>query len=208
MENPNDRFRRPEAFQNYPGYEHPLAVSPIRPKHKPALVKAIWKSHQQLRGYVGWARYARSWDVKTISKFADDHIHDQLPNQHFLFFIGAEVVGMGSIVTAYTPSDCQIALWVTSGYQRKGIGKRIVDTLKQFAFEVWGFERLYYEHDAYNQQSKQLPQKCGFRYSHSFNQKIDAEAESGFWFSWVMNRPTGLPDGILQGRPIEDFTKP
>ncbi len=208
VSNASQELRNRGNLKNHPSYDHPLVFSPIRPKHKPALVKAIWASHKQLRGYIGWAKYARSWDVKTISRFADDHINDRPPNQHFLFFIGKEIVGMGSLVSCYTPYDCQIALWVTSGHQGKGIGKEIVNTLKHVAFEVWGFHRLYYEHDAYNQQSKKLPQKCGFRYSHSFDQKKDAEEESGFWFSWVMDKPEGLPDGILQGRPIEDFTSP
>jgi len=208
VDNPNDYFRNENALSNYPGFDHPLAWAPIKSKHKPALVKAIWKSHKDLRGYIGWAKYARSWDVKTVSRFADDHIRDTPPNQHCLFFIGGEVVGMGSLVSCYTPYDAQIALWVTSGYHSKGIGKKIVDTLEHIAFRVWGFEQLYYEHDAYNQNSKKLPQKCGFNFSHTFDSKKSAERESGFWFSWVKNRPEGLPDGILQGRAIKDFTNP
>lgn len=141
-----------------------------------------------------------------ISRFMDDHINDPLPNQHFLFVIGEEVVGMGSLIRAYTPHDAQIALWVTHGYQGKGIGKRIVETLKYVAFNVWGFEVLYYEHDALNEFSKRLPQSCGFTFSHSRDLEKTADQESGLWFSWYMNRPKGLPDAILQGRPMEDFT--
>jgi RimJ/RimL family protein N-acetyltransferase len=208
VDNPNDYFRREESFNNYPGFDYPLTFCPIRPKHKPAMIKAVWKSHKELRGFIGWAKYARSWDVKMVSKFADDHINDRFPHQHFLFFIGDEMVGMGSLVSAYTPLDAQIALFVTSGYQGKGIGKQIVDTLEHVAFRVWGYSQLFYEVDAYNQNSKKLPQKCGFRYSHSFDRDKEAERESGYWFSWVKDRPEGLPDGIIQGRPIEDFTKP
>jgi RimJ/RimL family protein N-acetyltransferase len=208
VNNPSDYFRQQESFNNYPGFNHPLTFSPIRPYHKPALVKAIWRSHKNLLGFIGWAKYARSWNVKTISRFADDHIHDTPPNQHFLFFIGNEVVGMGSLVGSYTQYDCQIALWVVDTYQGKGIGQNIVYTLKDVAFKVWGFDRLFYEHDARNESSKKLPQKCGFTYSHSFDQSKEAEAESGFWFSWVLERPQGLPDGIIQGRPIEEFTHP
>jgi len=208
MDNPNEFFRNDEALSNYPGYDYPLRWTPIRPKHKPALIKAIWKSHKHLRGYIGWARYARSWDVKMVARFADDHINACLPDQHFLFFIGDEMVGMGSLVSAYTPFDAQIALFVTSGYQGQGIGKKIVDTLEDVAFRVWGFAQIFYEHDAYNQSSKKLPQRCGFRYSHSFDQEKEAEKDSGYWFSWVKDRPEGLADGILQGRPIKDFTIP
>ena len=172
------------------------------------MIKAVWKSHQHLRGFIGWARYARSWDIKTVSRFIDDHINDPLPNQHFLFFIGDEIVGMGSLVRCYTPLDAQIALWTVSGYQGMGIGKKIVETLTDLAFRVWGFHVLYYEHDARNESSKRLPQKCGFEFSHSRDLDKSAERESGLWFSWKKARPLGLPDGIIQGRPIEDFTRP
>jgi RimJ/RimL family protein N-acetyltransferase len=191
---------------NYPGFDHPLYFHPLRQKHKPALLKALLKSHKHLRGFIGWAKYFRSWNMGKISKFMDDHINDPLPNQHFLFVIGDEVVGMGSLVRAYTPQDAQIALWVTYGYQGKGIGKAIVETLKHVAFHVWGFQVLFYEHDANNENSKRLPQKCGFHYSHSKDLEKHADEESGLWFSWNLNRPDGLPDGILQGRPMEDFS--
>jgi RimJ/RimL family protein N-acetyltransferase len=208
VSNASEEMRNKGNRNNFPGFDHPLEFCPMRPKHKPAMIKAVWSSHQQLRGYIGWAKYARSWDAKTISKFVDDHINTPPPSQHFVFLIGKEIVGVGSLVNAYTAHDSQIALWVAKGYQGKGIGKAIVQTLEDVAFNVWGFYTLYYEHDAYNQSSKKLPQKCGFRYSHSFDQKKEAERDSGLWFSWVKDRPEGLPDGILQGRPSEDYTKP
>ena len=206
MENPNEYFRKYDLQTNFPGFDHPLTFCPVLPKHKPALIKAVWKSHMQLRGFIGWAKYSRSWDIKTVSSFIDDHINDPLPHQHFVFLIGEEIVGMGSLISCYTPFDAQIALWVTAGYQGRGIGKKMVETLTELAFRVWGYLILYYEHDANNEASKQLPPKCGFKFSHTRDLKKIAEQESGFWFSWYKYRPEGLPDGILQGRPIADFT--
>lgn len=207
VDNPNDYFRNELALSNHPGFNYPLIWAPIKSEHKPALIKALWKSHEELSGYIGWAKQLRRWDVKTISRFVDEYIMAIPPNQHCLFFIGSEVVGMGSLVSCYTPFDAQISLWVTSGYNGKGIGKKIVDTLEHLAFRVWGFEQLFYEHDAANKNSKKLPQKCGFTFSHTFETEKYGDKESGFWFSWVKNRPEGLPDGILQGRAIEDFTR-
>jgi RimJ/RimL family protein N-acetyltransferase len=177
----------------------------MRPKHKPAMIKAVWSSHQQLRGYIGWAKYARSWDAQTISNFVDDHITAPLPNQHFVFLIGNEIVGVGSLVGAYTNHDSQIALWTLPKHHGKGIGKAIVDTLTYVAFNVWGYAELFYEHDSTNESSKKLPQKCGFTFSHTRSIEKSAERESGFWFSWKKLRPEGLPDAIIQGRPVEDF---
>ena len=170
------------------------------------MIKAVWKSHKHLRGFVGWAKYSRSWDIKTVSKFVDDHINTPLPNQHFVFFIGSEIVGMGSLLLAYSYHEAQIALWTVDGFQGKGIGKKMVDTLEDLAFRVWGFKNLYYQHDASNESSKRLPQKCGFTFSHTFDTEKSAELESGFWISWVKPRPSHLPPAIIQGRPIEDYT--
>jgi len=208
MSNATEEMRSKGNSENFPGFDLPLEFCPIRPKHKPALIKAVWASHKHLRGYIGWAKYARSWNAKTISKFVDDHINAPLPDQHFVFLIGKEIVGLGSLIGAYTAHDAQIALWTTSGYQGKGIGKAMVETLEYIAFNVWGFQTLYYEHDFTNEASKRLPQKCGFKFSHSRDIEKSAEMESGFWFSWKKYRPEGLPDAIIQGRPIEDFTTP
>jgi len=208
VDNPNDYFRREVISIKFPGFEYPLTFCPILPKHKPAMIKAVWKSHQSLRGFIGWAKYARSWNIEMVSRFIDDLINDPIPNQHFVFFLGDEIVGMGSLIGCYTPQDAQISLWTVSGYQGRGIGMRIVDTLTELAFRVWGYHILYYEHDARNETSKRLSQKCGFTFSHTRNFEKSAELESGLWFSWYKYRPEGLPDGIIQGRPIEDFAIP
>ena len=208
MSNASQEMRERWNGKVFPGFDKPLEFCPIRPKHREALLKAIWKSQHRLRGFIGWAKYVRSWNIKTILRFIDDHINDPIPNQHFVFIIGDQIVGMGSLVKAYTDMDAQIALWITSGFEGKGIGKAIVATLEDIAFKTWGFEVLYYEHDALNEASKRLPQKCGFVFSHVRDLEKSAEGESGFWFSWKKIRPTNLPDAIFQGRPIEDFIVP
>ena len=208
MTNANEDMRNNAKRDNFPGFDFPLEFCPMRPKHKAEMIKAVWSSHKQLRGYIGWAKYARSWNTKTFSKFVDDHINAQLPNQHFVFLIGNEIVGVGSLVGAYTLNDSQVALWTRTGYQGKGIGKAMVETLEYVAFNVWGFQTLYYEHDATNESSKKLPQKCGFTFSHTRDIEKSAELESGLWYCWKKERPGNLPDAIIQGRPIEDFTTP
>jgi RimJ/RimL family protein N-acetyltransferase len=208
MNNASENIRQKGNKNNFNGFDYPLEFSPMRPRHKSAVIKAVWASHEHLRGYIGWAKYARSWNAKTISNFVDDHINAAPPDQHFVFLIGNEVVGVGSLVGAYTAHDAQIALWTRAGYQGKGLGKAMVQTLEYVAFNVWGFRVLFYEHDATNESSKQLPQKCGFTYSHTRDIEKSAERESGLWYSWKKERPAGLPDAIIQGRPIEDFTTP
>ena len=208
MSNATHEIRDKGNRDNFPGFDYPLEFCPMRPKHKPAMIKAVWSSHQQLRGFIGWAKYARSWNAKSINRFIDSHINDVLPNQHFVFTIGEEIVGVGSLVRSYSPLDSQISLWVVSKHHGKGIGKAIVQTLEQVAWLVFGFRVLFYEHDSQNEASKKLPQKCGFTLSHTRNIEKSAEQESGFWCGWKKERPKDLPDAIIQGRPVEDFTTP
>jgi len=208
VSNGSAEMRNGANSNNYPGFNHPLTFAPIGNHHREALIRALWTSHKELRGFMGWAQYMRSWNTKDFDRFIEHHINARLPDQHFVFMIGEEIVGVGSLIGAYTLQDHQIALWVRSGYQGKGIGQSIVNTLEYVAFNVWGYHTLYYEHDARNESSKKLPQKCGFTFSHTRNLHIDAEQESGLWFSWKKKRPDGLPDAIIQGRPIEDFTTP
>ena len=63
MSNASEEMRDKGKRENFPGFDYPLEFCPMRPKHKPAMMKAVWSSHQQLRGYIGWAKYARSWDA-------------------------------------------------------------------------------------------------------------------------------------------------
>ena len=137
MSNASHDLRSMGNAENFPGFNHPLQFSPMRPRHKPAMIKAVWSSHQQLKGYIGWSKFTRSWNAKTISRFVDDHINAPPPSQHFVFLIGKEIVGVGSLVGAYTNHDSQIALWTRTGYQGKGIGKAIVQTLEYVALLIF-----------------------------------------------------------------------
>ena len=208
MINASDDMRNKGNRNNFPGFDYPLEFCPMRPHHREAMIKALWSSHKQLRGFIGWAKYVRSWSNNDFYKFIDDHINATPPAQHFIFKIGNEIVGVGSLVGAYTLQDSQVALWVTTGYQGKGIGRAMVQTLEYVAFNVWGFHTLYYEHDYLNEFSMKLPQRCGFTFTHTRKREKSAEQESGVWFSWKKERPKGLPDAIIQGRPIEDFMVP
>jgi len=102
-----------------------------------------------------------------------------------------------------SPYDAQVSLAVFYPHQGKGIGKRVVKTLEWYAFTVWGFHNLYYQHDASNLNSKKLADYCGFTFSHTFEQQIDAEQESGLWMSYKKKRDPSYPDGAFQGADLE-----
>lgn len=186
-----------EEAAPYPGYEYPLACRQLRSTDAQHLFRVMKRSAKHLKGYIGWAKYAPSWDYKTVQQFVNDHDNDEFPRFHMIFTIGREVVGFGSLAPVDDPRSVQIALWTAVGHERRGIGKWIVTVLEWYAFHVYGFDKVYYQYDATNRKSGRLPQSMGYRYDHSFEDEIHAMKESGLWLSWVKNRPEGLPPGFI-----------
>lgn len=190
--------QKPDEFvQAWPGYEFPLACREIKSSDAQHLYPVMKRSAKMLRGYIDWAKYAPAWDFKTVQNFVDDQVNSEYPRFHLIFTIGKEVVGFGSLAPVGNPRNVQVALWVALGHQRRGIGHWILTVLEWYAFNVYGYDKVFYQHDSTNRQSGRLPQTSGYRYSHSFDEKIHAEKESGFWLSWVKDRPEGLPAGFI-----------
>jgi RimJ/RimL family protein N-acetyltransferase len=181
----------------FPGYEYPLACRELRSTDAQHLFRVMKRSAKHLKGYIGWAKYAPSWDYKTVQQFVNDHVNDSFPRFHLIFTIGKEVVGFGSLAPMGDPRSVQVALWTALGHERRGIGKWIVTVLEWYAFHVYGFDRVYYQHDATNRKSGKLPPALGYRFDHSFDDEVHAMQESGLWMSWVKDRPEGLPPGYI-----------
>jgi RimJ/RimL family protein N-acetyltransferase len=201
------REERERLSFNHPGFNYPLMHRWIKKSDTLEMARVIRRSAHHLKGFINWAQYAPTWDFKQIQKFVNDHADPEPPRMHLVFLLGKQIVGMGSLAPMENIDEIQISLWVAEGFHSRGIGSRIAATMEMYAFEVWGYSKLYYQCDANNEQSKRLPQKLGFRYSHTFSDKISAQNESGFWFSFVKDRPTDLPPAIFQGADIEQFTK-
>ena len=184
--------------ENWPGYNFPLACRVIRSGDQAILYPVMKRSASTLKGFIGWAKYVPSWDFATVARFVNDHVNSDLPRFHLIFSIGREVVGFGSLGPMGHPLEVQVALWVAKGHERRGIGSWIVQVLEFYAFDVFGYHSLYYQHDARNRNSGKLPGKLGFRYSHFFDDKKTAMNESGLWMSWVKYRPSHLPPGFVE----------
>jgi RimJ/RimL family protein N-acetyltransferase len=188
----------PDGFVgNWPGYEYPLACRLLREGDAQYLYPVMKRSAKMLKGYIDWAKYAPSWDYKTVVQFVNDHLQSDLPRWHLVFTIGKQVVGFGSLAPMANERDVQVALWVGLGNQSRGIGQWIVRVLEWYAFYVFGYDHVYYQYDATNRQSGKLPQLLGYRFSHTFDQEKHAIKESGLWISWVKDRPEGLPKGVI-----------
>lgn len=201
------REERERLSFNHPGFSHPLMHRHIKKNDTLEMARLIRSSGGALKGFIGWAKYSHKWDFKQIQRFVNEHADPEPPRMHLVFLIGKKIVGMGSLAPMGQMDHIQISLWVGAEYQGKGIGTRIARTMEMYAFEVWGYSKLFYQCDASNERSKQLPQKLGFKYSHTFEDRIRAEDESGYWFSFVKDRPEGLPPAIFQGADIDQFTQ-
>jgi RimJ/RimL family protein N-acetyltransferase len=193
---------------NYPGYSHNLSFRPLKVSDTAILAPAMKRSADHIKGYVHWGTSAKKWHFKDVQTFVSARMRDEFPRFHFVFFIGPEPVAFGSLAPMASPYDAQVSLAVFYPHQGKGIGKRVVKTLEWYAFVVWGFHNLYYQHDASNLNSQKLAEYCDFSFSHSFDQAKEAEQESGLWFSYKKKKDPAYPDGILQGADIEYWGMP
>jgi RimJ/RimL family protein N-acetyltransferase len=189
---------------NFPGYSHPIQYRPIRITDS-ALLTPVFKKHgKEIRGYLGAFHNAHAWQLSDAQKFVSASVNAEFPSMTWLFFIGKELVGMGSI-HSYQNSmqDVQIVLAVFGEHQGKGIGSTIGATLKQVAFEVWGFNSFWWLVDATNYASRKAAEKVGMSFSHSWEDEVKhSEQESGLWFAYKQDRPSGLADGVLQGASL------
>ena len=157
------------------------------------LLKSV-RSHYQ---FTPWGPYVSNWNLRDAQQFVADHIEMEERRDSFVFLIGKEIVGMGSVAPLANPIDVQISLWVGEPFQGKGIGPRIVATIEWYVFEVWGFPRLIYYHEAANLASFQLPQKCKFERANPFI-KFDGNYlnnELVPWCIWVKWRNPNLQIG-------------
>jgi RimJ/RimL family protein N-acetyltransferase len=186
-----------EEVTPWVGYEFPLACRELRSSDARHLFPVMKRSAKMLKGYIDWAKYAPSWDYKTVVEFVNDHVNSEYPRFHLIFTIGKEVVGFGSLAPMPNPRHIQVALWVGLGHQRRGIGHWILTVLEFYAFCVYGYDKVFYQHDATNRASGSLPPSSGYRFDHTFDSEIHASKESGYWFSWVKDRPEGLLPGFI-----------
>ena len=118
---------------------------------------------------------------------------------------------MGSLVPyGSNPNDCQVILTVFGSHQGRGWGKVVAQTLKQIAFQVWGFDRLFWLNDSTNIPSSRLAQSIGCELDSIYEDNfILGEKGSGLWNRWVAYRPHPLlHPGILQGASLDYWSQP
>jgi RimJ/RimL family protein N-acetyltransferase len=202
LTNNEDFFEIP----NWGGYEYPLACRMLKQTDAYYLYPVMKKSALNLSPFIGWAQYATGWNYKQVTRFVRDHIKSEFPRFHLIFTIGYEVVGFGSLAPMPHYRDIQVALWVAPKHQNRGIGNWIVQVLEWYAFNVFGYDNVYYQCDSQNILSAKIPQKRNYALSHTFDDEKDGTLASGFWFSFKKKRPEGLPAGAIDTGTLENWS--
>jgi RimJ/RimL family protein N-acetyltransferase len=137
-------------------------------------------------------------------------VNDDFPSLHYLFLIGGQPVALASL-HSYGGSlrDVQVVLAVFGEHQGKGIGFAAAASLKQLAFEVWGFSSLWWIVDVTNKASIKVAEKIGCVWDSSFEERSNGtDSGSGIWHRFVQYRDNKLADGVLQGADIEYWSVP
>jgi len=195
------------TMPNYPGFSHPLMMRRIQPRDAIEFQRIIKDSRKHLEGYIGWAEHSAQWGFQNINQFVMDHVNAELPREHFVFTLGSKIVALGSLAPMPDPMNIQVALFVRSGFTGKGLAKSVTVSLENYAFQVVGYESVYYNCDFSNAASAAVPKALGYLYVEVFEVEKSAKNETGIWLSYKKDRDVNLPPGILQGMPVEVFTK-
>jgi RimJ/RimL family protein N-acetyltransferase len=198
------KFRSSQA--NYPGYSARLEFRPLKITDTQLLSPIFKKEAKSVRTFLGSYQNADKWDFSDSQKFVSHMVNaEKFPSMHYLFLIGKEVVGIGSLEPYRSnPRDVQVVLAVFGHHQGKGIGQSIAATLKAVAFEVWGFDKLMWINDVNNQASSKVAQSLSLILEDSYEDNfLYGDKGTGLWYRWGVVRPVGLPPGILQGANLE-----
>lgn len=190
----------------FPGFDHPLGFHHLSLRDSLKLTKAMQASQQHLDSYLPFFHKTEGKTVPKIQRWISQMLEEDFPAQHFVFTINKEVVGFGSTLPiSNDPREVQFRYLVFEGFTGRGIATAMAHTLEAYAFNVWGFHRAYIEMDSSNRASMKVAQKLGYELVGTKDVSKVGTKESGFWYSFAKKRPVGLADGVLQGKPMEDF---
>ena len=194
-----------EHNPNHPGYNYPMEFRPLKITDARILAPVLKANAASIRTYLSTYQHADRWYLKDTQKFVSACVNDDFPRLHFLFLIGKEPVGLVSLYEyGDNPKEVQVVIAVFGNHQGRGIGKKMAITIRQVAFSVWGFEKLWWLVDATNRSSIALANYIGCELDRTWeSETLNAENESGLWFAMRLDRDPSLPPGVLQGAPIQ-----
>lgn len=166
-----------------------LEAKRLRPENARQLQKALSHGTEHIAGYFAWAENAKNWDLKRCLFWIQRIIREEFPSEHYAFFLGEELVGIGSLRPHGNIRSVQMAYWVSKKYTQQGIGKSIAKTMENLAILYRPYQYIFIDHDSSNRSSGKIPQKLEYKFVGTFETEIHAKNETGFWYSWVKENP-------------------
>lgn len=166
-----------------------LEAKRLKPEHARQLQIALNHGTEHIAGYFAWAENAKNWDTKRCLFWIRQINREKLPSEHYAFFLGKELVGIGSLRPHGDIRSVQMAYWVSKKYIQQGIGKSIAKTMEDLAIKYRPYQYIFIDHDSSNRSSGKIPQNLGYKFVGTFDSDIHAKKESGLWYSWVKENP-------------------
>ena len=177
------------GFKPHRNSKHIIEAKRLKPEYARDLQRALQTGTEHIAGYFSWAVGAESWDTKKALFWIQAQLREPLPSEHFAFYLGKELVGIGSLRPHGHYRSVQMAYWVSKKYKEQGIGKTIAKTMENLAIKHRPYQYIYIDHDSSNRSSGKIPQKLGYKFVGTFESEIHAKKESGLWYSHVKESP-------------------
>ena len=197
---------------NFPGYDYPAEFRPMKMTDAILLAPIMRREGRTIGTYLGGYSVPNQWNIKDTQKWVSSCVlSSEFPSFHYLFLCGPNnVIGIGSIMKfGDDPRVCQFVISVFGKHQGKGWGRAIAKTLQGIAFDVWGFEKIYWLNDITNRRSTKLAQSLGFALEESYSDNYRlGTSGTGLWFRWSMARPSDMFPGVLQGADMNYWMTP
>lgn len=185
---PTNVFLPSTDYSNFKAHRNTgeiLEAKRLKPEHARQLQKALSYGTEHIAGYFAWAENAEQWDTKRCLFWIQKIVREELPNEDYAFFLGTELVGIGSLRPHGNIRSVQMAYWVSKKYSNQGIGTSIAKTIENLAILHRPYQFIFIDHDSSNRTSGKIPQKLGYKFVGTFDSEIHAKNETGFWYSWV-----------------------
>lgn len=164
---------------------HHLSMSDVLP-----LTRAVQKNQKHMDTYLPLFSKGDPKSLLSVQKWVMGMLKEQFPSQHFVFTYKGKLCGLASTLPiSDDPTEIQFRYLVFEGFTGKGLGTRIAYTLEIYAFTIWGFNRIFIEMDSSNRASMGIAQKLGYRLVGTMDHDINGTKETGFWYSFVKERP-------------------
>jgi RimJ/RimL family protein N-acetyltransferase len=174
-----------EAHKPYRNSKYILEMKRLKPDYALALQKALQRGTEHIAGYFEWGENASKWNTWRCLIWIQTQLRDVLPREHFAFFLGPDLVGMGSLIGHLKNRHVQQMYWVSEGFRGQGIGESIALSLERLALINRPYEAVFIEHDSSNTSSGKIPQALGYNFLGTFDSEVHAKKETGLWYSYV-----------------------